>query len=244
VEEESRLKDQVILLVKMQAVDLRKSQQQIDEKSLPEKLKAAESSLQKKKEDYAQLQLKSSEREKGKREKELDLKVQEEQIVKLRDRLAKLKTNEEYKANLKEIETAKVRKGELEESLLVAMDEGDLLKKEIASSAEAVANAEKIFLEDQEKINAAIAALSESSRAIEAQWQEISVLLDKNILLEYKRLLTLRKGVAIAPLNGKICGGCNVSLPPQLVTEVKIGEKMLSCSYCSRILYSPAKIEG
>jgi predicted nucleic acid-binding Zn-ribbon protein len=244
VEEESRLKDQVLLLVKMQAVDLRKNQQQVEEKSLPEKLKAAESSLQKKKEDYAKLQLKSSEREKGKREKELDLKVQEEQIVKLRERLSRLKTNEEYKANLKEIEIAKVRKGDLEESLLVAMDEGDLLKKEIASSAEAVANAEKIFLEDQEKINAAIAALSESSRAIEAQWQEISVLLDKNILLEYKRLLTLRKGVAIASLNGKTCGGCNVSLPPQLVAEVKIGEKILSCTYCSRMLYSPATIEG
>jgi len=87
------LRDQLLLFVKMQEVDSRRSQQQVEERVLPEKLKIAEQILQKKKEAFSQLQAKAAEKDKGKREQELELKVQEDQVVKLRDRLIKLKTN-------------------------------------------------------------------------------------------------------------------------------------------------------
>ncbi|MEK7286078.1 MAG: C4-type zinc ribbon domain-containing protein [Nitrospirota bacterium] len=238
------MKDQVLLLVKLQSVDLRKSQNQLEEKSLPEQLKAAEAILQKKKDAYAQLQLKTTERDKAKREKELDLKVQEEQIVKLRDRLSKLKTNDEYKANLKEIESAKTRKGELEETLLLFMEEGDLMKKEIAEREQEVTESQQTFLAEQEKINAAIMTLSEATQLIETQWQDIAMLMDKNILNQYKKLIVMRKGTAVVSLNGNICGGCHFSLPPQLVAEIKVGEKIQNCTYCSRMIYLESKVEG
>lgn len=234
----------MLLLVKMQSVDLKRSQHQIEGKSLPEKLQAAQLVVQKKKDAYAQLQQKSTERDKGKREKELDLKVQEEQVVKLRERLVKLKTNDEYKANLKEIEAAKSRKGELEEALLVSMEEADLLKNEIATCAQEVTDAEAAFLVEKEKITSAMTALSESAHTIETEWQEFATLADKNILDQYKRLITLKKGVAVVPLNGTTCGGCHFSLPPQLIAEVKVGEKVLTCTYCNRMLYFAPKVEG
>jgi len=240
---EEILTDQVLLLVKIQEVDLRKSQYQIDEKALPEKLKIVKQILQKKKEEFTQLQLKSTELDKGKRDKELDLKVQEEQIVKLRDRLAKLKTNDEYKANLKEIESAKVKKGELEEAILVSMEESDLLKKEISAGTQSITEAEQQFQVEKGKIEEALNQLSVSVRSIETEWVSLSEMLEKNILEDYKKLLIQRKGLAVVPLNGNTCGGCNFSLPPQLVSQVKVGEKILTCTYCSRMLYYlPAKV--
>ena len=235
------MNDQVLLLVKLQEIDIRRSQHQIEEKSLPEKLQIAEQALQKKKEAFSQLQTKAAEKDKEKREKELELKVQEEQVVKLRDRLMKLKTNEEYKANLKEIESAKVRKGALEESLLIAMEEGDLLKKEIGACAQSITETEQEFQIEKEKIETALNALSVTARSIEAEWIALSEMADKNILDDYKRILIQRKGLAVVPLNGSICGGCNFSLPPQLVAQVKTGEKILTCTYCSRILYGLPK---
>ncbi len=237
------MKDQVLLLMKLQEVDARKSQHQIEEKALPEKLLIAEQILKKKKEDFAQLQTKLAEMEKGKRDKEMDLKVQEEQVVKLRDRLIKLKTNDEYKANLKEIENAKVKKGELEESLLVAMEEGDNLKKEITTEAQAVTESEQQFQVEKGKIEEAINMLSVTARSIEEEWLALSEMSDKNILEDYKKLIVKRKGLAVVPLTGNICGGCHFSLPPQVVAQVKTGEKILTCTYCHRMLYSPAKAE-
>ena len=235
------MKDQVLLLVKLQEIDLRKIQHQVAEKALPEKLHIAEQSLQQKKADFAQLQTKLAELDKGKRDKEMDLKVQEEQVVKLRDRLIKLKTNDEYKANLKEIESAKMRKGELEEALLVSMEEGDTLKKEITTQTETIKQAEQQFQVEKANIEEAIKTLSVTAQAIEAEWTALSEMADKNILEDYKKLIVKRKGLAVVLLNGNICGGCHFSLPPQLVSQVKVGEKILTCTYCHRMLYTPAK---
>ncbi len=240
---EEILRDQVLLLVKLQGIDVRKSQQQIEEKALPEKRHIAEQALQKKKEEFSQLQAMAAEKEKGKRDRELDLKVQEEQVVKLRDRLAKLKTNEEYKANLKEIESAKVRKGEIEESLLIAMEEGDLIKKEISDRAQSITEAERQFQAEKGEIEEAISRLSVTARAIEAEWIALSEQVDKSILADYKKLLIQRKGLAVALLNGNTCGGCNYNLPPQLIAQVRTGEKIFTCTYCSRMLYAPVKAE-
>lgn len=237
------MKDQVLLLMKLQEVDFRRGQHQVEEKALPERLQIAEQVLQKKKEELAQLQAKSAEMDKGRRDKEMDLKVQEEQVIKLRDRLIKLKTNEEYKANLKEIENAKVRKGELEESLLVSMEEGDNLKKEIVARAQGVTEAEQSFQSEKEKIEEALKMLSVTASSIEAEWVSLSEMSDKNILEEYKKLIIKRKGLAVVPLTGNICGGCHFSLPPQVVAQVKTGDKILTCTYCHRMLYAPAKIE-
>lgn len=237
------MKDQVLLLMKLQEVDFRRGQHQVEEKALPERLQIAEQVFQKKKEDLAQLQAKSSEMDKGRRDKEIDLKVQEEQVIKLRDRLIKLKTNEEYKANLKEIENAKVRKGELEESLLVSMEEGENLKKEIVARAQGVTEAEQLFQSEKEKIEQALKMLSVTASSIEAEWVSLSEMSDKNILEDYKKLIIKRKGLAVVPLNGNICGGCHFSLPPQVVAQVKTGDKILTCTYCHRMLYAPAKIE-
>lgn len=235
------MRDQVLLLVKMQEVDLRRSQQQVEERSLPEKLQIAEQALQKKKEEISKLQAKSAEKDRGRREQELELKVQEEQVVKLRDRLIKLKTNEEYKANLKEIENAKVRKGELEESLLISMEEGDLLKKEISDRALSIQEAEQQFQVEKGKIEEALSTLSVTARSLESEWISLSEMVDQNILDDYKKLLIQRKGLAVVPLHGNTCGGCNFSLPPQLIALVKTCEKILTCTYCHRILYTPVK---
>ncbi len=237
------MKDQVLLLMKLQEVDSRRSQHQIDEKALPERLHIAEQVLQKKRDEFAQLQTKSGNLDKGKRDKEMDLKVQEEQIVKLRDRLIKLKTNEEYKANLKEIENAKVRKGELEESLLVAMEEGEILKTEIAAGSQGMISAEQAFQTEKQNIEEAVNTLAVTAKAIASEWVSISEMSDKNILADYQQLIVKRKGLAVVPLTGNTCGGCHFSLPPQLIAQVKTGEKILTCTYCHRMLYSPAKIE-
>jgi len=56
----------------------------------------------------------------------------------------------------------------------------------------------------------------------------------------YERVLTLREGLAMAPLVNESCGGCHRRLPPQVVNEVYLKAKLVTCEHCNRILYQDA----
>jgi predicted nucleic acid-binding Zn-ribbon protein len=231
------VKEQLLLLAQIQAIDLKRSKQREEEKKIPEKMKSAEEVLLKKKEALDQTRIRIAQIEKERREKELDLKVQEGLIVKLREKLAKLKTNEEYKANLKEIESAKNRKGEQEETLLVNMDEGDRLKKEVTEKEGSLAEAELQFTSEKQAMETALGQLSETARSTEQEWTTLAEQANKPLLEQYKRLLQMCRGVAVVQVEGRTCCGCHMNLPPQIIAEVRIGEKLLTCTYCHRILY-------
>lgn len=235
------MKDQIHLLVQIQGIDLKRNKQKDEEKKLPEKLKAAEQTINKKKEEVAQLRAKAAQRDKERREKELELKIHEENIVKLKEKLTKLKTNEEYKANLKEIDLANIKKGELEETLLMSMDEGDLLKKELSSQEGTLREVERQFNAEKQAIEAELSRLSVSGQAIDAEWASLAEKAEKAILDQYKKLLLMGKGLAVVSVEGNTCSGCHFNLPPQLIAEVRTGEKLLTCTYCHRILYVPVK---
>ncbi len=236
------MKEQLLLLVQIQAVDQKRSKQKDEEKRLPAKLLADEQILNNKKEELAQLRSKIAQGDKDRRNKELELKVHEENIVKIKERLSKLKTNEEYKANIKEVDLANIKKGEMEEALLISMDEGDILRKEAASQESLLRELERQFNEEKRKVEEELNRLSTSVRSIEEEWASLAEKVEKPILEQYKNLLVKCRGFAVVAVEGNTCSGCHFNLPPQLIAEVRVGETILTCSYCHRILYVPAKV--
>jgi len=229
--------EQIQLLIQIQEVDRELLQQREEEKRLPDALKAAEQTLKNIQGDLEKLQTAIVQLEKRKKKEELELKVQEEHIIQLREKLPRLKTNDEYKALLKEIEMAKAKKRSQEDGLLVFMEEEELLKKDVGSKESAAAEGKRLFEIQKQEIELAIGQLAVLARSVEERSNVLSVTIDKDILAQYKTLLTKCKGIAIVPISGYICTGCNFSLPPQLISEVRKGDKLLTCTYCNRILY-------
>lgn len=232
------MKEQLALLIQLQELDLQLNQQRGEQKTLPEKLKISEQPLMGARAAVAEAKTTLDQLNKERKEKEQALQAVEEKIVKLKGRLTELKTNKEYQAHLQEIESANAEKGKTEELLLNVMEKGDLLKKEVASKEAALAAQEKIFTSEKAQMEARLKQLSESAQKLELGWNALAEKVEKKLLEEYKRLAASRKGVAVAPLKENICTGCHFSLPPQLIAEVKMGGKILTCTYCHRILYS------
>ena len=232
------MKEQLALLVQLQELDLQLNQQKGEQKNLPEKLKTSERPLVEARAAVAEAKATLDSLNKERKEKEQVLQSAEEKIVKLKGRLTELKTNKEYQAHLQEIESANAEKGKTEELLLMVMEKGDLLKKEVASKEAALASQEKVFHSEKAQMEVQLKTLAESAQKLESEWALLSERADKKLLEEYKRLVVSRKGVAVAPLKGNICTGCHFSLPPQLIAEVKMGTKIHTCTYCHRILYS------
>ncbi|TAK07386.1 MAG: hypothetical protein EPO39_06735 [Candidatus Manganitrophaceae bacterium] len=231
------MKEQLALLIKLQEFDRQLNQFREEEKLLPERLNMAQQPLERAKETLAKLKSALDQVTKERKEKEQALQSAEEKITKLKGRLTELKTNKEYQTHLHEIESSNAEKGKIEEELLVAMDRADAVKKEVGAQEKVVVEEEKKFRSEKEALEGALTSRSESMKGVEKERAALSEKIEKNILAEYKRLSATQRGLAVVALKGNICTGCHFSLPPQLVAEVRKGEKVLGCTYCHRILY-------
>ncbi len=61
--------------------------------------------------------------------------------------------------------------------------------------------------------------------------------LDRNVLALYDRLLAAREGAALALLDGSVCQGCYMSVPPNTFVRLSRGRELVQCPSCDRILY-------
>ena len=61
--------------------------------------------------------------------------------------------------------------------------------------------------------------------------------MDEEILFKFERIIKSKAGVGIVPVKSSVCTGCHMRLPAQFENDVRNGEEILFCPYCSRILF-------
>ncbi len=230
------MSDQLTLLIQLQVLDQKLHQVRAEQKRIPEKIDAATKQLDRAKTELEKTRSAFELANKEKKKNELELALCEEKIAKSKRRLTDLKTNKEYQAHLHEIEAAKREQGNIEEQLLLGMEQVDQIKKALRIQETSVMAEEVQFAATREQMDARLRADAESERQIEAAWATQSAGVEPRLLSEYKRLI-VQKGSAVTQIEDNICGGCHYRLPPQLIAEVKMREKMLTCTYCNRFLY-------
>ncbi len=168
---------------------------------------------------------------------EKDVSSVETRLNRFDDHKAAVKTNQEYTALLHEIAGAKAEKDSLEERLLVLMEEADAITAEIKT-------AERHLADETQKAAAARAALGTERQTIEAELTRLAAErsaatrgLDARTLALYEQLIKGRRGVAVARMNGEICGACHVRLRPHVTQQIRRNDAIVQCDSCQRILY-------
>ena len=174
---------------------------------------------------------------KKKKEREQHLEDVNEKIKKLRARVTDIKTNKEYQAHLKEIESAEKDQRAVEDEVLVVMEELDIAQKEM-KALEA-----KVKVEEEE-INVFRKKLQEEAVAMESEIGDLRLrrgeyvkALDREVYDMYTKIIEAKKGLAVVETRGEVCQGCNMNIPPQLFVEIKKNEKIIQCPQCNRVLY-------
>jgi len=168
---------------------------------------------------------------------DLDAASQKEQIQKLRQQQLQLKTNKEFKAMEAEIAAIQEHINGLEDRELERMEELEQSRARVAESERALA------AEDAE-VQADIRALDERRAGIEARLEQVkeervqaAAEVDPDLLTRYERIFS-RKDRALVPVEGNVCGGCHMQLPPALVHDARRGDGRAVCGYCGRMLYA------
>jgi predicted nucleic acid-binding Zn-ribbon protein len=148
-----------------------------------------------------------------------------------------VKTNEQYRAMLKEIEGEEGNIRKTEDLILEKMIEAEDIQKHVQEAA-ARLDGEKarVAAEIKRLENERLKDLDEREH-LQARRKEVTTGLSGSVLELYERIRTYRTGAAVAEVRNGLCTACNVLLRPQVYNEIRSNEAVLTCENCNRIVY-------
>jgi len=230
--------EQLRALIELQEIDKQIISYNNVIKSIPEKISAMDPPIKKAEEDLAAAKARYDSMEKKKKDREQSVEEQKDKVEKAKSRTADIKDNKAYHAHLKEIETLDRMTFEAEDEILALMEQMEPLAAEVKAAEEALAEQKKKAEELKNKLDAEVVEARKELDAMKAGRGKYTEPLDKKNFDLYMDLLTHHSGVAVASLENEVCGGCFMSIMPQLCAEVKKGESIIQCPQCRIILYN------
>jgi uncharacterized protein len=228
-------------LLKLQDADkeIRRLHEEVAE--LPKRVAAIEQKLAGTKAQLEKAQTAIKADEASRRKYESSITELRGKISKYRDQSLDVKTNEQYKALLHEIQFAEKEIAANEDNILELMVNADARDKEVkAAQAELKEEAAEIEKEKEQ----ARQRTAEDEKLL-AEWRakrdQLRSGVREDLLRHYERVSKFR-GSGISEVRDHKCIGCQVMLRPQTYNEVRSGKETVVCDSCQRILYfNPAQ---
>jgi len=223
-------------LLELQFADkeIRKLQDEVA--ALPKRVASIEQKLAGTKAALEKAQAAAKGDEANRKKFEANIKDLQGKISKYRDQSLDVKTNDQYKALLHEIQFAEQEIRLNEDRILEVMVNVEGREKEV-KAAEAVLKAETAEIE-REKQQARTVTAEDQKKLSEwnAKRDSLRQGVPEDLLRHYERVMKFR-GSGLAEVRDQKCMGCQVMLRPQTYNEVRNGGKVMTCESCQRIYY-------
>ena len=224
-------------LQKMQEILARKNQLELEitaepgnlviQKNLLERLKteyvAKDKTLKELSEKIAVLkaELTATERKKESSEKAMD----------------NIKTQREYETLEKEIDEANKKASEIRKELQGLEVAFNDLDAKITQNHEEIEQTESWIAAKAEEMDVEIKKMEEELDRLKQEEKEICPDMPESEIFKFERIIKNKKGQGIVSIHEGACEGCHIVLPPQFINEVRAGDEIKYCPYCSRILF-------
>jgi uncharacterized protein len=170
---------------------------------------------------------------------EVDIKEADEQVGAKSAQLYSAKTNEQYKAFLKEIEHLRQAKGVGEEKMIILMEQLEQAEARAKALEHEVKDVEGETVERIRTLEHELKELQQAITTREAERVTALAGVDKDIVNVYERIRKNKRGVAVVSAAESRCGGCLNPLPPQMTVEIGRKDRLHFCEHCGRILVPP-----
>jgi predicted nucleic acid-binding Zn-ribbon protein len=201
-------------------------------------------------------------------EKRESLRLTQEQIIKLKDKienltkeLLRLEKDLKYRIEkrndidkiiydgtitsskeLSSLETKineyKQREKTMEDQVITIMEEIETIQELIAKQEPLLKNEIKEYNQSREKYLKDREQLKLEVQLLESQKLKLEGSIDNKALLAYQKIYAEKGGIAVSKLDGEKCSVCRITLPTGFVSNVKHSVKISHCENCGRILYA------
>ena len=231
-------------LIEIQRIDRRVAvlSSQID--AFPKEIQALEKQLSDFIHAHEERQQRLSANQKTRRDLEGEIQGIRQKITKHKDQLFQVKTNEQYRAMLKEIEGEEVNIRSVEDQILENMVEAEELQKQLNEAGARLESEKARMAAEKSRVEGLLKACGEERDQAAGERQKLAANLDAGLRSHYERVRRGRDGIALAEVRNGMCTACNVLLRPQLYNEVRAGEALYECDNCARILYSSEPLQA
>jgi hypothetical protein len=197
---------------------------------LEKELLAAEDRLEKGRSGLQDLQ-------KDRRRLEMELMGIESKIVKYQGQLLEVKTNKEYQAVLKEIETCRAERAACDEKILLEMEAGDQRAGDLRAQEEALGRKRRDTADAKTRLDALLQQLRRETEALGEERRSVEATIAPAYLDSFLKVAKQRSGLALVAVRDGLCGGCHVRVMPKLIQQVRRATGLISCDSCKRFLY-------
>ena len=136
-----------------------------------------------------------------------------------------------------EIDHLKTELDQLETKSLEFLEEKEQLLEKVKSEEENLGSLSNDLIERRTRLEALMDESSEKKMMLESDRNNHIVNIEESILSQYERIQDARGGISVVQVNSSACGGCGAFIPPQIISEVRLGENIQACDSCSRFLY-------
>ncbi len=203
--------------------------------SVPLKIDNLKAAIDKTRKDFENLKQREIEIKKSYKFKEVDVKSIEEHLTKLNAQIFEVKTNEEYRAMLKEIDGLREKKKKIEDEMITLMEEEEENRAKIKQSAKDTETMINNYLAEIASLENHLVELNDKLSKMTAEHKDVKDALPLSTVGSYERIKKARK-TGVSRVKSTICEGCFATLSPQVLNELKRGDKIIYCENCGRII--------
>lgn len=236
------MKDQLLLLTRLQTIDARVQELRSAMVALPEKLQPAKRDLVRLEGFLQQERDKISDTERWRKEQEELIKREEEAIRQAKTKLQASKNAKDFTAANRELDNKRRSLSEREEEVLKVIEALETTRRTMEQHAQDVEKLRREISEEEARIQVQVAALETEATESAAGRSEITAQIEPSLLKRYE-VVVKRRGLAVVPVVNGVCQGCHMAIPPQLNNVIARNDSIESCPRCTRLLYRPDILE-
>ena len=163
-----------------------------------------------------------------------EAEAQREQYEKQMD---EIKTQREYEVLDKEIKDATEREQDCRKDIIKSEKDLEEFKYMLERDENLITQQEEDLSAEEQKNKNESESKKSLLKELEEQERQTTPDMDEEILFKFERIIKSKSGVGIVPVKNAVCTGCHMVLPAQFVNQVRMGEEIHFCPYCSRILF-------
>jgi predicted nucleic acid-binding Zn-ribbon protein len=225
------------MLLSLQQLDDKLSAFGQKKQEIPERIEALRQAFEEENKQLEEDQQRLKEASLKLRQLEKQLQESAEERKNKQKKLLEVKTNEEYKALLKEIEYAKQADSAAEDDILIAFEEIDALEQTVKEGEKSIRESESKLKEETLRLEREVVEVDKEHQILQGERKKVAAELDPAVLGDYEKIRSKRAGQAVVTVRKEVCPGCHMQVPPQTINEVLQTGEIRHCQYCRRILY-------
>ena len=230
------MKEQLLLLLELQKIDIRAQEARAAIASIPEKLAPAKEDLQKLEQMLQAEQLQIADTESWHKEQSQLIQNDEEELKNAKTKVQSAKTPREYAAASREVDNKRRSIREREDEILKVSEVLDKSRSDVSEHEKNVQELRTHIQTEEERIRESLGGIVQEAEEIENSRESVVIKVEKRLLNRYEQGRK-KRGYAIAPVENGTCLGCHMQVPPQLNNILARLESIETCPRCHRLLY-------